>query len=144
MALPYYDALIAKWATLNPGTTAAKLAQINAMTVAAPAQKALLTPSSILNAIVFADLSAFTQLQVMQLTLLLQGDLVDASPGTSIRLGIQALFAGKTQTLNQLGALVAAYDNPTMPWWQATVANGGGGLNGPVAASDLAQAGGLT
>src|SRR4051812_16033633 len=98
----YYDALIAKWGTLTPGTTAAKLAQINAITVTGTAIKAILTPSSILNAIVFADLAALTQLQVTQLTLLLQGASVDASPGTSIRIGIQALFAGKTTTLANL------------------------------------------
>jgi hypothetical protein len=139
--MAYYDALISKWSTLTPGTTAAKLAQINALTVPAPAVRAILTPSSILNAIVFADLAALTQLQVTQLTLLLQGDLVDASPGTSIRTGIQALFAGKAATLNALGALVAPFDNPTMPWWQASVAQNGGGLVAPVQPSDLTQAG---
>jgi hypothetical protein len=30
--MAYYDALIAKWATLTPATTAAKLAQLNAST----------------------------------------------------------------------------------------------------------------
>lgn len=117
--MAYYDALITKWATLSPGSTAQKLAQLNAATGTGPAVPAKLSPSAILNAIVFADLALLTQLQVTQLTLLLQGNEVDASPGTSIRLGIQALFAGKTQTLNQLGALVAPYDTPTIPWWQA-------------------------
>lgn len=115
--MAYYDALIAKWATLTPGTTAAKLIQINAATVTGPAIKAILTPSSILNAIVFADLAALTQLQVTQLTLLLQGDSVDVSPGTSIRVGIQALFSGKATTLANLGALVAPYDSPSVSWW---------------------------
>lgn len=117
--MAYYDALVTKWGTLTPGTTAAKLSQINSQTVAGPVQKAMLSPSSILNAIVFADLAALTQLQVTQLTLLLQGSQVDASVGTSIRTGIQALFAGKTQTLNNLGALVAPFDSPQIPWWQA-------------------------
>ena len=139
----YYDALILKWPTLNSGTTQQKLAQINSLTVAGPAQKALLTPSSILNAIVFADLASLTQLQVTQLTLLLQGDLVDASPGTSIRAGIQALFSGKTTTLANLGALVASYDSPQIPWATAPVASGGGGLVAMVQPSDLAAAGGL-
>jgi hypothetical protein len=140
--MAYYDALISKWATLTPGATAAKLAQINAITVTAgSAQKAMISPSAILNAIVFADLAALTQLQVTQLTLLLQGGTVDASAGTSIRAGIQALFAGKTTTLANLGALVAGYDTPVLPWWQATVAQGGGGLVAPVQPSDLTQAG---
>lgn len=118
--MAYYDALIAKWPTLTPGTTAAKLAQLNGTLAAAVPQKAILAPSAILNAIVFADLAALTQLQVTQLTLLLQGSSVDASAGTSIRAGIQALFAGKTQTMSNLGALVAPYDTPPqVPWWQA-------------------------
>lgn len=139
--MAYYDALVAKWATLTPGTTAAKLAQINAITVTGTAVKATLTPSSILNAIVFADLAALTQLQVTQLTLLLQGSSIDASPGTSIRTGIQALFAGKTTTLANLGALVAPYDTPSIPWATATIAQNGGGLVAMVQLSDLTQAG---
>lgn len=140
-----YDALIAKWATLTPGTTQAKLAQINALTVAfGSPQKAVIAPSAILNAILFADLAALTQLQVTQLTLLLQGDQIDASVGTSIRAGIVALFAGKAQTLANLGALVAPYDTPMVPWWQAPVASNGGGLSSPVSIADLAAAGGLT
>jgi hypothetical protein len=34
--MAYYDALVAKWATLAPGTTAQKLAAVNALTVAGP------------------------------------------------------------------------------------------------------------
>lgn len=139
--MAYYDALSAKWATLTPGTTAQKLAQINALTVTLPSIKALLSPSSILNACVFADLAALTQLQVSQLTLLLAGSQVDGSAGSSIRLGIQTLFAGKTTTLANLGALVAPYDSPTMLWWQATVAQGGGGLSSAVSQGDLTAAG---
>lgn len=143
--MAYYDTLIAKWATLTPGTTAQKLAQINAITVTNPvAQKTVLAPSSILNAVVFADLASLTQLQVSQLTLLLQGQAVDASPGTSIRLGIQALFAGKATTLANLGALVAPFDSPPIPWSTAPIAQNGGGLNGPVTLNDLTAAGGLS
>src|ERR1700681_3567899 len=108
--MAYYTALITQWATLTPGTTAAKLAQINGLTVAGPTGKAVLAPSQILNAIVFADLAALTQLQVSQLTLLLAGSSVDASVGSTIRLGIQALFAGKATTLANLGALVSPLD----------------------------------
>jgi hypothetical protein len=142
--MAYYTALIAKWPTLTAGTTAVKLAQLNAITVAATSQKAIIKPSDILNAVVFADLAALTQLQVTQLTLLLQGGDIDASVGTSIRLGIQTLFAGKATTLANLGTLVAPFDSPTIPWWQATVAQSGGGLGGPVGANDLIAAGGLT
>lgn len=143
--MAYYDALVTKWGTLS-GTTAAKLTAVNALTVQIAANgKAILPPSKIINAIVFADLVALTQLQISQLTLLLQDQNVDASVNTPIRLGIQALFSGKTTTLANLGALVAPFDAPvTIPWWQATVAQGGGGLSGPVSQPDLTAAGGLT
>ena len=132
--MAYYDALVAKWATLSPGTTQQKLTQINALTVAAP-QKALLSPSAILNACVFADLAGLTQLQVSQLTLLLAGSSIDASAGTSIRLGIQTLFAGKATTLANLAALVAPFDNATIPWWQSA------GYTSAISAGDLTAAG---
>jgi hypothetical protein len=149
----YYTNLINAWnsATQPPTgvtgtgltglTTANKLIAINGWTVIGTATKAILSPSAILNAIVFSDLAALTQLQVSQLTLLLAGSSVDASVGTSIRAGIQALFAGKTQTLTNLGALVAPFDSPAVPWWQAS---SGGGLNGPISQPDLTAAGGLT
>jgi hypothetical protein len=129
--MAYYTALITAWngATQPPTgvtgtaltglTTANKLIAVNGWTVVGTAQHAILTPSQILNAVVFADLAGLTQLQVSQLTLLLQGAQVDASVGTPIRLGIQALFAGKTTTLANLGALVAPFDSPVVPWWQA-------------------------
>lgn len=136
--MAYYDALVAKWATLSPGSTAQKLAAINAATVAGAPQRAVLAPSQILNAIAFADLAALTQLQVTQLTLLLAGSSVDASAGTSIRAGIQALFSGKTATLANPGTLVAPFDNPVVPWWQAN------GYTGPFSNADLVAAGNLT
>lgn len=135
--MAYYTALITAWngatqpptgvtgAPLTGLTTAQKLAAVNAWTVVS-AQKAILSPSQILNSIVFADLAALTQLQVTQLTLLLQGSTVDASAGTPIRAGIQALFAGKATTLANLSALVAPYDNATALW---TAANGYPTLN---------------
>jgi hypothetical protein len=135
--MAYYDALIAKWATLNPGTIAQKLAQINGLTVqTAAAGSAILTPSQIINAIVFTDLATLTQLQLLQLTLLLSGGSVDASKGTPIRVGIQALFAGKTQTLTNLAVLVASADAPTViPWWQSA------GYQRPFDLGDVAAAG---
>jgi hypothetical protein len=117
--MAYYDALVTKWATLTPGTTDAKLTQLNGLTATGASQKAVLSPSQILNAIVFTDLATFTQLQVSQLTLLLAGTAIDASVGTTIRAGIQALFTGKTTSLANLGTLVAPFDSPTVLWWQS-------------------------
>lgn len=142
--MAYYDALIAKWAQ-GSGTTTSKLAQINALTVATGVPvKAILTPSQILNACVPADIASLPAAMITLLALLLSGSAVDASIGTTVRVGIQTIFAGKATTLAQLGALVAPFDAPTMPWWQATVAQGGGGLSGPVSLADLAAAGNLT
>src|ERR1044072_6365750 len=88
--MAYYDALVAVWttgkpanvtgATFSAGSPAAtKLAAINGWIVAKGSpDKALLNPSDILNAIVFADLAALTQLQVTQLGTLLSGTQVDA------------------------------------------------------------------
>lgn len=117
--MAYYDAFVTKWATLNPGTTAAKLAQLNAIAVAA-AQPAILSVDKVKNAIVAADFTSLTQLQISQMTFLLTGkDSVDASPGTMIRTVFQSIFAGKATTLANLAALVAPFDNATVPWWQA-------------------------
>lgn len=114
--MAYYDSMKAKWATLA-GTTEQKLAALNALLVTGAAVPAIVSPSQLLNTIVFADLSALTQLQISQLTLLLSGASIDASPGTTIRLGIQALFAGKTATLNALATLAAKYDSPQIPFY---------------------------
>jgi len=131
--MAYYDALKAKWATLS-GTTAQKFAALSIATVAQPAP-AILTPSQILNACVFADLAGLTQLQVSQLSLLLSGGSVNASIGSAIRLGIQTIFAGKTQTLANLSALVAPFDNATIFWWQSA------GYARPMDMGDIAAAG---
>lgn len=155
--MAYYDALITAWnnaskatgATLPAGvtgslltglTTAQKVTAINGWTMVTP-QKAILTPSGILNAIVPADLAGLTTAQVTLLTLCLQGSTVDASSGTTIRAAVQAIFSGKTTTLQNLAALVSPYDNATTPWWQIAVASGGGGLTSPVGVGDLAATG---
>lgn len=137
--MSYYTALITAWSTLNPGTTAAKLVQANAAVVPTGVPvKCLLAPSQILNACVPADIASLTTAQVTLLSLLLAGSSVDASQGTTVRIGIQSIFAGKTTTLAQLGALVSPFDAPTIPWWQAN------GYTGPFSLADLAAAGNLT
>lgn len=136
--MAHYDALVALWAQ-GTGTTAQKLAQVNALTVPAGAPvKALLSPSQILNACVPADIASLSPAMVTLFALLLSGSQVDASVGTTVRIGIQTIFAGKTTTLSQLGALVAPYDTPSMPWWQAN------GYTGPFTQADLTAAGNLT
>lgn len=114
-----YTALITKWATLNPGTTQAKLDQINAITVVA-AQPAILSVNKVINAIVPADFTGLTSLQLQQMMLLLGGgSTVDASPGTTIRSVFQTIFSGKTTTLGNLSALISPFDSAVTPWWKA-------------------------
>ena len=151
--MAYYTNLIAAWnnATQPPpgvtGTaltalsTANKIAAINAWTITGTPQKAVLSPSAVINAIVASDLASLTTAQVSLLTLLLQGSSIDASVGTTIRAAAQAIFAGKTATLTALGALVAPFDAPQIPWWSAPT---GGALTSPVGLPDLAAAGNLT
>ena len=140
--MAYYDKLIAEWPLLTPGTTAQKLAQLNALMVAVP-QPALLSPNAVFNSIVLADFLALTQLQQAQLKSLLavsNGGMIDGSAGTLVRAWFTSVFAGK-QSLTNLSALVAPYDSGTnnmQPW---PVANGYTQTIGP---ADLVNAGNLT
>lgn len=141
--MAYYDALITKWGTLS-GTTASKLAQINAITVSGAAIPMIVPTYKIYNLIVaseFASLIAANQQLVRDI---LGMGTVDASAGTQVRARIVALFPSGTATFTALSALAATYDAPTVPWSTATTALGGGGLVAMVAPSDLAAAGGLT
>jgi hypothetical protein len=142
--MAYYDALIAKWATLTPGTTAAKLAQINAITVAGPTA-ALIVPTyrifNVLDTTEFGALSAANQQRVRDI---LSMGTVDASTGTNARALLLSIFGAGTATRAALVALANSIENTTIPWWQATVAQGGGGLSSIVTAGDLAAAGNLS
>jgi hypothetical protein len=101
---------------LAPGdTTQQKITKVNGWIVAAP-QKAMFSGTVIVNTIVATDLAALTALQVAQLQLLILDASIDASKGTSVRTAIQNMFAGKTQTLQAFGALVAPFDNYTHTW----------------------------
>lgn len=141
--MAYYDALIAKWATLT-GSTASKLSQINALTVAGPAAP-LIVPTyrifNVLDATEFGALSAANQQRVRDI---LSMGTVDASTGTNARALLLSVFGAGTTTRANLVALAASIETTTIPWWQATVAQGGGGLSSPVSNNDLVAAGGLS
>lgn len=142
--MAYYDALITKWGTLTPGTTAAKLAQVNAATATGTAIPMIVPTYKIYNLIVAADFNALTTANQQLVRDILGMGAVDCSPGTAIRARIVSLFPNGTATFTALSALAATYDSPQIPWWQATVAQGGGGLSGPVSQPDLDKAGNLT
>lgn len=144
--MAYYDALITKWATLTPGTTAAKLAQINAITVAGPAAALLIPTYRLFNVIdptEFGALSAALQQRVRDM---LGMGTIDASTGTNTRALLQSIFTvgAAPTTRTAIIALANSIESTTIPWWQATVAQGGGGLSSPVSNADLAAAGGLS
>jgi uncharacterized protein (DUF2235 family) len=142
--MAYYTALIAKWATLTPGTTAAKLAQINAITVTGSVPATFfIDGTSVLNCINWTEFAALTSAQQ---TMILS---VCAAPGQL--LGGAGTFLGSmfVATFTNLSgptivALTALAKAQVQPWWQATVAQGGGGLSSPVSVGDLTAAGGLT
>ena len=97
------------------------------------------------NAIAAADLATLTAQQTGWLAFAWGTDPIDITNGSLAFTAATTLFAGKTTTLNQLAAIYnKCAAAPQIPWWQATVAQGGGGLNGPVSANDLEAAGGLT
>lgn len=141
--MAYYDGLVAKWGTLS-GTTAAKLTAINALTVAGAATPMVIPTYRIYNVIVASEFTALSAANQQLVRDILGMGTVDASPGTSVRARITALFPSGTATFTALSALAATYDSPQIPWWKATVAQGGGALNEPVGRGDLINAGNLT
>lgn len=135
-----YTALIAKWATLTPGTTAAKLAQINAIIITGSVPASFFTTGAeVFNCI---DLAEFLAKTAAQQTLVLQ---CLAVPG-QLRGGAGSLlgglfvnvFGGSGVTITALTALAKAV---SQPWSQVPVAQGGGGLSSPVGVGDLTAAG---
>jgi hypothetical protein len=135
--MAYYDALVTKWATLTPGTTQAKLDQLNAMTVAGPAQQMLVPTYAIYNALVPADFQALTAAQQQLVRDVLSMGTVDVSPGTNARVVLQAVFSGKPNTIASFAALAAKYDATQVPWWKAN------GYSSSFNTNDLEAAGGL-
>lgn len=141
--MAYYDALITKWGTLS-GTTASKLAQINALTVAGAAVPMIVPTYSIYNLINSAEFGALTAANQQLVRDILGMGTVDAGAGTAVRARIVAIFPSGTTTFTALSTLAAKYDTPQIPWATATIAQGGGGLVAPIQPSDLVQAGNLT
>jgi len=144
--MAYYDALITKWATLS-GTTQSKMDQINALTVTGSVPTTFYTTGAdLLNAINWAEFKALTDAQQKNLLGLCQvPGLILGGSATTTHLAAGMILEYFTNlggpTIAGLTALAKAQ---VTPWWQASVASGGGGLVAPVQPSDLLQAGGLT
>lgn len=155
--MSYYSALISAW---NAGTvpsgaagtaltglsTAAKLAAINGWTISGSAPATFyLTGAQLINCINYAEFKALTATQQANLLALcncpqlIGGSAQTAQMAAGMILDYFTNHSGPTVT-----TLTALAQAVVQPWWQVSVANGGGGLNGPVDQNDLTAAGGLT
>ncbi len=133
--MAYYTNLIAVWPTLTPGTTAAKLTEINAKTVtqAAPAVMGI---NTLVSAFDPAELATLTTPQLLTLQIMIASqNSVDVSANTRLRAALLAIFGTKPNTLAALTALAQGYDNAVVPWWKAN------GYPRPFDLGDLAAAG---
>ena len=167
--MSYYDALKVKWATLS-GSTADKLAAVNAATVAGPAQDVTVEAVAgqlLLNG-VYPTLAAFaagaasgnaTHDAALQSAKVLMA-WVTVPNAPSIKMSDPTVYA----TVAGMAAAIVAQETAspgsagftatfsakllglaatTLPWATAPVSIGGGGLGGPVSQNDLDAAGGL-
>lgn len=142
-----YTALVSKWATLTPGTTAVKLAQLSAITVTGTVPTSFfITGAQLLNCVNWTEFAALTATQQSQLLSLctVPGSLLGGSGNTSFIVDGMVLAFFTNHAGPTVAALTALAQGTVVPWWQASVANGGGGLTGPVTNADLIAAGNLT
>lgn len=142
-----YAALISAWngATQPPSgvtgtaitggmTTAQKIAAVNTWTMTGSIPTSFfVTGSQLLNCMNWTEFNALTQARQTNLLQLcaVPGSLLGGSSNTSFIVDgmIIAYFPPAGPTITALTALAKA---TVAPWWQASVANGGGGLDGPV------------
>lgn len=163
--MAYYDALVTAWnmSSASPGalptgvagtslfglSTTNKITTINAWTVTGtiPASTTF-TGSDLANCINYAEYKALTgtlngvpvQQAVMQLCAI-QGGLKGGSANTTllpVGLILDAFPNHSGPTIANLTALANAL---VEPWWATSVAQGGGGLGGPVTITDVDAAG---
>lgn len=133
-----YTALQAKWPTLAPGTTAQKLAALNAEVVTGSVPTITsIGADAIFGCLVFSEVSALTATEEARLWNMLHvpGLLKGGSSSTFIAPFFGSLFAKMPLTIAALTALAKA---TSTPWWQAN------GYLAPINNSDLVAAGGLT
>jgi hypothetical protein len=156
--MAYYTALIAAWnsATQPPTgvtgtgltglTTANKLIAINGWTVSnVPASTWYASAQQCWQCIVLAEFTALLQATRMEIYALLNMPFPRQGGATSANGQIAVLMPQSTCPLTYANFVALAQTVAgTSSWWQASVANGGGGLSSPVGPSDLVAAGNLT
>lgn len=154
--MAYYDALVAKWATLT-GTTAEKLAAVNALTVAGPnidvpaseviGYLALNGKLSALQAYAASPPSGATAGAVTAAKELIA--LFSLPTFATFQMSNSIVYGGVSQFLGALAsdpasgvtsqdeASLLAMAATALPWWQSA------GYTSPINENDLAAAGGL-
>ena len=151
--MAYYDALIAKWATLT-GTAEEKLAAINALTlvndVEVSAVEGMLSLAGSLTAMedwIAANPSpSATRTAIKELLRTISSPhtftFVTSNPQVLAALtqSLSLMVAANLITQAQMDALLALSNSAT-PWVTAGVGQGGAGLSGPCTLDDLAAAG---
>lgn len=114
--MAYYDAMIAKWPTLAPGTTTQKLAEINAANTTGQAIPMIVPTYKIYNLISLNEFTALTDPNQQLVRDILGMGTVDCSPGTFIRSRIIAMFPNGTATFTSLASFANGFDKPVVNW----------------------------
>jgi hypothetical protein len=138
--MAYYDALIAEWPSLS-GTTAQKLATLNAMTVSGAVPTSFfVTGAQVLNCINWTEFNALTAAQQQNLLTMLAipGSLLGGSGNTAFMVDGMILAYFTNQSGPTITALTALAKATVVPWWQSN------GYSSPIGLPDLVAAGGLT
>ena len=158
--MSYYTALQSAWATssASPGalpsgvtgtslyglTTAQKIAAVNGWTITGSIPTTLyVTGNQVANCInwtEFVALTAAQQMNILQL-LTIQGPLLGGSGNLTELLNGMLLAYFSNHSGPTVTALTALAQATVQPWWQVTVANGGGGLTAPIGPQDTTAAG---
>lgn len=162
--MAYYDALIAEWATLT-GTTAQKLAAVNALTVAG--QNVDVDVSAVVGKLMLSGayfpLLSFSQgptnsnpthdaalasakslMTLIAIPNAPRFQMSDPTTFATVKGMMDAILAEETATPGSTGFTQAVHDAllalcaTVIPWWQAAT---GGNLSSPVSANDTASAG---
>lgn len=136
--MAYYTALIAFWA-LQTGTTAAKLATVNAATVTGSVPTVFSVSSSDIYSALDAGEWVGMQSDAVKSQLIRDilnlTNSIPVGAGTMANLILFYVFGSSPATLLNLGKLAVAQ---VQPWWQAN------GYSSPFSNNDLIAAGGLT
>lgn len=136
--MAYYTALINQWGALAPGTTAQKLAAINALTITGSVPTSFfLTGSQLLNCINYNEFKALTAAQQGNLLALCnsQGSLLGGSANTAFMAAGMILDYFSNKQGPTIMALTALAQATVTPWWQAN------NYPGPFTNNDLVAAG---